>query len=194
MVSALTLDDISSCNDTELLLSGLRECAESLLSNIMRTAAIVRRLDELGVEVAIENSLLPYIRLIAHGQMSANLFVALSGDPPLLEKAIRLPIPVQDQIANNEPFKVCELGGDHRMVRPLDMTARERNQVFRGKRLRTDAEQVGFLREHMERDAIKNKPDQERLITLDRRRNGIVVNGLFIPVAELAGYIASLNS
>jgi hypothetical protein len=187
-------NQIDLCTDTDLLLEELRSCSLDLLRNVGRMAAIVRRLDELGVEVAIENSLLPYIRLIAHGQLAAESFVSLSGDAKLLERVIRLPLPLQEQIAQNEPLRVMDMGGDHRMVRPLDMSERERKQVFFGKRLRTDAEQIGWLREQFDKDRTRLSAKQSTPeIAIDRRRRGVVVNDTFIPIAQLAEWISALS-
>lgn len=198
MSEAITLyvgGDVATCTDTKLLILELQQCTTDWLTNVAKMAAIVRRLDELGVEVQIENSLLPYIRLIAHGQLSANCFMACSGDVQLLERAMRLPLPIQEQIADNEPFKVMELGGDHRMVRPLDMTVRERRQVFHGKRLRTESEQIGWLREQSDKDRAKAIPavSDDSPVELDRKRRGIVVGGYFIPIAQLGAYVAELS-
>lgn len=184
---------ILECNDTATLLDGLRECTVDWMHNIAKMALYVRRLDELGVEVAIENSALPFIRLIAHGQLSANLYLALSGDGHLLERAMRLPMPMQERIADNEPLRVMLDSGDHRMVRPLDMTRNEQRQVFHGKRLRTDAEQVGWLADKAARDRAKQQPPDMPSVTVDHRKKGIVVKGVFIAVADLANYVASLN-
>lgn len=175
------------------LLSELQECLLSWAQNVARMATIIKRLDELGAEVTIDNSILPYIRLIAHGQLSANAFTQLSCEPQLLDKVMRLPLPIQERAASNEPFRVMESNGDHRMVKPLDMTPRERRQVFAGKRLRSDAEQVGFLKDQAAKDTAKAAIVADSPVTLDRRRHGIVANGLFIPLAELAGYVASLS-
>lgn len=188
-----TFSAIGQCDSPSELLAELRECVQSWAGNVARMAAIVRRLDQLGVEVSIENSMLPYIRLIAHGQLSAAAFTNLMHDQPLLDRIARLPLPLQERAADNQPFKVMEANGDHRMVRPLDMTARERRQVFAGKRLRTDAEQVGWIKEQAAKDSSKRIITEERPVSLDRRRGGIVVSGLFIPLAELAGYVAALS-
>lgn len=192
-LSVLTDSDILASSDTQLLLEALRECHGQFFKNLSRMAAIVRRLDELGVEVAIENSMLSYVRLIAHGQLSQSLFATWHCEPKLLECARQLPIPLQEKIADNEALKVMGLDGDHRMVRPGDMTQAEMKQVFAGKRLRTDAEQVGWLRERMQKIAAKSQPKEGPGVTLDRRRKGIVANGLFIHLTELASYVSSLS-
>lgn len=190
LVSAL---EIGNCSDVQVLLDSLRDCQSQFFSQLGRMAQIVRRLDELGVEVAIENSMLSYVRLIAHGQLSQNLFATWHCEPKLLERARQLPLPIQDKIAENEALKVMTLDGDHRMVRPGDMTIQEMAQVFAGKRLRTDAEQVGWLRNQMTKMQAKQSPSSAPGVTVDRRRKGINANGIFIPLSELAGYVSTLS-
>lgn len=184
---------ILNCEDTSLLLEALRDCQSQFFSQLSRMASIVRRLDELGVEVAIENSMLSYVRLIAHGQLSQSLFANWHCEPKLLDCARQLPLPIQEKVAENEPFKVMELDGDHRMVRPGDMTRNEMRQVFNGKRLRTDAEQVGWLRHQLDKARAKALPSPAPDVAVDRRRKGIVANGVFISLSDLAGYVASLS-
>jgi len=185
--------EISNCNDVQTLLGWLRDCQASFFSQLSRMASIVRRLDELGVEVSVENSMLSYVRLIAHGQLSQELFATWHCKPALLDAARQLPIPVQEKIAHNEPLKVMTLEGDHRMVRPGDLTRKEMRQVFCGKRLRTDAEQVGWLRGHLEKLKAKSSPIDSPGVSVDRRRKGIVANGVFISLSELAGFVATLS-
>lgn len=186
---------IAACDDVQLLLEELRSCQIRWLQELDKMASIVRRLDQLGVEISIENSLLPYIRLIAHGQLSSHLFLAWHCEPPLLEKAMRLPLPLQERIADNEPLKVMTVDGDHRLVRPGDMTLREIKQVFHRSRLRTDAEQVGWIRDQQLKATAKAgaTPTEGDGVAVDRKRKGIVVNGRFLSLAELAGFVASLS-
>lgn len=141
-----TIDDIALCDDSAALLDSLRDCASNLLKNLSRMAAILRRLDELGVEVTIDHALLPYVRMIAQGKLSASCFLTCSGDSQLLQLATRLSLPVQEQIAANEPFKVLEKDGGHRMVRPLEMGRREMNQVFSHGNVRNDLQQRAWLK------------------------------------------------
>lgn len=146
MLSRLsTLEHIAACNDADALLEHLRACASDILSNLARMAAILRRLDELGVKVEIDHALLPYIRMIANGSLLAECFVACSGDPLLLESAVRLPTKVQKQIADNKPFKVLNADGSARMVPPLELGRRELTQVFKGGHVRTEEEQREWL-------------------------------------------------
>lgn len=184
---------ISECSDVQALIGELRQCQMRFFSELGRMAAIVKRLDELGVEVAIENSMLSYVRLIAHGQLSQSLFATWHCEPRLLDAARQLPLPVQEKVANNDPFKVMELNGDHRLVRPGDMTRNEIRQVFSGKRLRTEAEQVGWLRHQLEKTAARTSRTDQPEVMLDKKRKGIVANGVFISLSRLAGFVSDLS-
>ncbi len=189
----MELTEIVKCDDVQRLCDALRCRSAAILHNVAEIAAIVRRLDELGADVTIDDAMLPYYRLIGHGQLSAKCFSALCGEPALLEKVRQLPMPLQEKIADGEPLKVMQAGGDCRMVRPIDMTTNERKQVFRGKRLRTDAEQIGYFRERAESQRAKAAVSEPNDITVDRKRKGIVVNGRFLSVSELANFVATLS-
>lgn len=152
-----TADEIAVCDDSAALLESLRDCASDLLKNLSRMAAILRRLDELGVEVSVNHALLPYVRMIAQGKLTAGCFLTCSGDPLLLDMATRLSGALQEKIANNEPFKMLTADDEHRMVRPLEMGRRELVQVFTtGGRLRTEDEQAARLK------VPENKPVAHR--------------------------------
>lgn len=140
-----TLGDIATCDNADALLDALKDCASNVLRNLERMGAILRRLDELGVEVAIDHALLPYIRMIANGQLSASCFIACGADPELLQKAVTLPPSVQEKIANDEPFNILNADGTSRAVRPSEMERREVSQVFASGRVRSEDEQQKWL-------------------------------------------------
>ena len=141
-----TVDKIAACSDSEALLIALKQCAGDILRNIARMAAILRRLDELGVKVEIDHALLPYIRMIAKGSLSAECFMACSGDPELLTLATKLPPELQKKLAANEPFEVVSPGGEKRRVGALDMSRAELSQVFVANRERTEYEKQEFVK------------------------------------------------
>lgn len=157
-----TLDEIAVCESADVLIASLRSCAADLLNNIARMAAILRRLDELGAAVEIDHALFPYIRLIANGQLSASCLVACAGDAMLLEKAVTLPLDLQEKFAENEPFKLLEDDGGTRMVHPLDMTKKDLLQLFRGGKPRTDDEQKQW------RQTVKGRSERIKKIALDK--------------------------
>ena len=156
-----SLAEIAVCDCRESLLDALRLCALDILSNIVRMAAILRRLESLGMECEIDHDLLPYIRLIAHGKLSANCFVTCAADPLLLKQAMRLPMPIQEQIGNNEPFTVIDPSGAKRQVHPLDMSRKELLQLFSGGKPRDEEEQAEYLQKETSK-AVRRWPKRDR--------------------------------
>ncbi len=185
------VDFILASSDRSELLKQLKTSLEISVEHVVRLAALIRRLEELGVQIEIEIPALPFIRKIAYGQMVPQLFVSLQGAQRLLEKTASLPMPDQKNVAENKPFRVMELGGDYRLVPPLSMTSREIQQVFYRGQIRDDASQVGWLREHS-RKAVKCREEPAE-IKLDRKRGGIVIDGRFLSASELAHYLAELG-
>lgn len=187
------LSQIQQSTDVNWLMEQLRGSIESSVRHVIIMAAIVRQLEELGHPVEIQIAALPYLRKIAYGNMSAELYVALEGDNLLLSKASALPSPDQEAIARNAPIKVMDAGGDHRMVPPLDLTRDEIFQVFDNGKIRSDAEQIGWLKSRKEKEARKSIGEGEITVTLDKRRGGIVVAGKFLSATELAHYLGELS-
>lgn len=185
------LVEISRCVDVQKLTEMLHETLSITINSVVRLAAIVKRLEELGAEVSLASPILPYIRRIAHGQILPELFVSLQGDQALLDKAATLAIPDQRRFAENKPLKVMALGGNHRMVPAQLLTRREIRQVFGRGKLRTDTEQIGWLND----DAIKKLPSAHASeVVLDKRRGGILVNGTFVSATDLAHYLSELTT
>lgn len=187
------IDYIRTCTDPAWLVDELRKATQTSVKHVARMAAIIRQLEELGHEVQVDLGPLPFLRKIAYGNMIPELYVALECDPALLSRAGSLPTPDQDRIARNEPMKVMELDGDHRMVAPLSMTRQEIAQVFAKGRLRDEAQQIGWLKDRARREQSKLLIDHQTSVAIDRKRRGIVANGVFIPAADLAHYLGELS-
>lgn len=181
---------MASTNPGELI-EELKTCMEMSTEYIIRMAVLVRRLEELGTPVDLDIAILPIVRRIAYGQICPEVVITFQGDPLLMEKAAALPIPDQMTVATNAPIKIMERGGDHRMVAPLSMTRREISQVFGRGKLRSESEQVGWLRERMPEPKLKAMDDGE--IVIHQRRNGITVNGRFLSASDLAHYLSQLT-
>lgn len=163
------------------------------VNHVILMAAAVRRLDELGDDLSdVQIALLPQIRRLAYGQIVPELLVRLQGNPTLITRASGLPLPDQRRIAEGQPIKVLEAGGDHRMIPPLQLTRAEVRQVFAGDHLRDDAEQAAWLRQEKQRVPRTKRPDNE--VYLDRKRGGIIVADRFISATDLAHYLAELTS
>jgi len=187
------VQQILKSTDIEELKQVLQNHAQLALGNILMMAAAVRRLEELEMKVTLNLGILPYLRRIAYGQLSAELFITLQGDVGFLEKAASLPLPDQSQIADNKPLKVMELGGDHRMVPPLSMNGREIKQVIGRGKIRNEAEQIGWLREKAQSLRQPGPPPEKNSVVINRKKKGITVNGYFLSVSDLARYLSQLT-
>jgi hypothetical protein len=184
---------IGKSTDSEELLRELKESLQITVNHVIKLAAIVRRLEDLGVSVSFDFSWLPFIRRIAYGQLHPKLFVSLQGDHTFLNQVASLPIPDQVKVAENEPFRVMQIGGDHRLVSPLSMTRIERKQVFAQGRIRSDGEQIGWLLERDSQPKHVQDSTASEAIVVDRKRSGIVVSGKFISATDLAHYLTELT-
>jgi hypothetical protein len=187
------LTAISTSEDSGWLLAQLKDCLAITVRHVIKVAALLRRLDERGVEVDIDFALIPILRKVAYGQVLPELVVTLQGDATLLNRAAALSIPDQRTFARNEPVKVMQSGGSHRMVPPLALTRRELRQVIGRSKLRSDTEQVGWLNDERDKvSAAKGTTDHE--ITVDRKRGGIVANGVFISSMDMVRFLGDLTN
>lgn len=189
----LEVNRIMSCEDKTKLLRELRDTMQISTKSIITMAALVKRLEQLCVPIDIEFAALPFIRKIAWGQLNPELFLRLQGDPMFLERASSLPLPDQTAIAENMPVKVMLADGDHVMQQPLTMTRKQINQVFARGKMRNDSEQMAWLRDRYESEAAAKATIEDIPIRLDKKRNGLVVNGVFIKRSELEYYLAALK-
>lgn len=187
------LKRIAASEDVSELRKDFVRSLSVTVEQIIRMAALVRRLDELGDDLSdLEISLLPKIRKVAYGQVIPELLVRLQGRPSLLNRAAGLPLPDQRRIAEGEPLRVMEMGGDHRMIPPLKLTATEISQLFRADSIRDDAEQMSWLRERRATQQSRGDPAPE--IYVDKKRGGLVVGERFIAASDLAHYLSQLTA
>jgi hypothetical protein len=189
------LEEIERCNDPQKLIEILHRYINDMGHRLRIIAAIIRRLDDLGVEVCISKpALLPWLRLIAHSQLDPDLYASYCGDLATLKVVSRLPMPDQKRIAADEPLQVMEPGGDHRMIRPSELTRKQRRQVItKDGTLRSPAEQVTYLKEQQPA-APEVTPDPAEYVRIDRKRHGILVSRpAFIHVDQLARLMSRLG-
>lgn len=185
------LKKIAKSDDAEWLLAQLSDALAITVKHVIKVAALVRRLDECGVDINIDFTLIPTLRKVAYGQVLPELIVTLQGADSLLRKAAALPINDQIKIAQNLPLTVMQTGGDHRVVPPLSMTTREIRQVFGSGKLRTEAEQIGWLSDEREKSQASKGVAE---VALDKKRGGIVVNGTLITASDMVRYLGELAS
>ncbi len=162
-MSQLTLaaDQIAICTSAETLVEALRETSFDLMANIERMASIIRRLDELGAEVDFDHALLPFIRLVSQGKLLGQTLVALSGDPLLLEQAVKAPIEIQQKLAAGDWFDVLQADGEVRKLIPFEMSKKQVLQVFKHGHVRSIDEQRLYLQVSANKSVALKKVHQK---------------------------------
>lgn len=188
------LEEVATWTDVGQLTSYLDDAFRLTISGVLRAAAAVRRLRELGADITAGVGVAPFLERIAHGQLDPELFINLQGRTQLLTKAASLPLPLQREIAADKPVRVMELGGTHRMVPPSDLRPKEIAQVFDNGRLRSDGEQVGYLRERLA-ETSTIEPAEDPAIRLDRKHKRVWIPcARYLSEAEIVGLLAELRT
>ena len=169
----------------------LTECLDTTRRTVIRMAAIVRRLEELGEDLSdLKLSVLRYIRRIAYGQMDAEVLVKFQGSPRILRIVSNLPLPDQQKLIESESVELLTGdGGDRRKVPLLAMSGSEFRQAFSYDGIRDDAEQMSWLRNN--KPSVVNH-DKTRLM-VDRDRGGLVFGSRFFSQAEILEALRRLN-
>jgi hypothetical protein len=189
------LDAIGAMEDKQELVKLYMRELGTTIESFLKLARIVRRLEELGYDLSdIRIAIHPWIRKLAYDQLRPQVIVRFLGKPRLFAKIAALAIPDQERLADGGTMKVMELNGDHRNCDPLDLLPEQISQVFGPEGLRTDAEQIAYLRKLEAKHARPPSPD----IFVDRKHGGILVRieggaEKFIPVAELLRYASELS-
>lgn len=197
MTTALELpddDDIEKITDVNELRKKLLDAFTLTVGRLVYMAAIVKRLEELGEDLTdMEISMMPQLRRIAYGQVSAELVVSLLGKTTLLRKASALPLPDQKKLAEGKPVKVALADGDFRMVPAKDLTSKEVKQVFAADHIRDEGEQASWLRAHAPAPVTVDAEWEKEKVYPDKKRGGLVIGDRFIKTAELARYLSILT-
>ena len=149
---------INKIDDREELLASFHNYWRNAKINIHFMVQLIKRFEGLGFEFTQQDEaecrMLPLLRQIAADQIDMELAQrCLSKDDPvanrLFEVAKRLPMPDQRRIGADQPVRIMELSGDHRLLQPSVMNRREIDQFIDRKlgKIRNEAEQLAWLRE-----------------------------------------------
>ena len=149
---------INEIEDREELLARFHDYWRNAKINIHFMVQLIKRFEGLGFEFTQQDEtecrMLPLLRQIAADQIDMELAQrCLSKDDAtanrLFEVAKRLPMPDHRRIGSDQPMRIMELSGDHRLLQPSTMNRREIDQLIDRKlgKLRNEAEQLAWLRE-----------------------------------------------
>ena len=187
------LEQINACEDVASLAKQLEEAGKGTLENIVVIGACMRRLRELGAEVQLGAWWYPYAERVANGQIDPRLVLTLLGCQRFLNIAAQLPLPDQARIAANEPIKLMTANGDHRMVQPLSMVKEEIDQVFEAGRIRSDAEQVGWIKARDDRRKAAASIETNLKDVYEILKNGVKIGGVFVSKPQLKRILAQIG-
>lgn len=161
--------------------------------SISRMAAIIRELESRGEDLSdLRIGMVPFLRRIAHGQLSASAVVRFASRPLLLQQIGNLPLPDQEKLAGGEPVRLMVGGGDFRLVDPMDLTRDQFFQVFARDHIRDDSEQSLVLQQKSTQPKKKRKIQSGR-VRPDRERMGLIVGRAFAPIDDVLAGLRGLR-
>jgi hypothetical protein len=197
---AKELDTLSTQELKDAFLESMRVAG----THLIRMAAIVRLLEKRGEDLSdLRYGLLGYIRKIACGQLLPEVVVKFQGAPLLLNRISSLPIPDQEKVVKTETFRVVRiLNGDIdvRTVPPMLLSRDEVAQVFAADHIRDEIEQQVYLRARETKPLRRRRAQEVRNassgpveVVLDKRRKGLIINGVFFSRADLMKHLAEIG-
>src|SRR6185312_17454722 len=137
-------------NDTAKLWALVESSGRSTVETMRKIAAAIRRLEELGEDVShlrskIGAGMLAVYRKVACNQVMPEVVIGFAGIQKLMTKIAALPLPDQKRMVDGKALKIMMLGGDHRLVKPIELSGDDIKQLFGPNGLRSDAEQITYL-------------------------------------------------
>jgi hypothetical protein len=184
--------------ETELL-SMLKSELEVCTRSLIRTAVLVRRLEEAGSDLSAirSQSFLALLRRIAYGQLLPEIAERWLDSRDVLRRVASLPIPEQRKVAADQPMAVVVREGDqvtHRLLRPSTMDQRQAAQVFAGDHIRDEAEQRTWLERRQETQERSTGRPHDSGVRLDVKGRCLRVTGhnVIITASQLSEYLTRL--
>lgn len=170
-------------------------CLKCFLDNLVEIATLVQ--EAYDEKIDISDLSVPFVqdlRRLACGQIRKDVFMTFLGEPQLFRKVASLPLADQDAIVAGKPVRVMEpdCKGDFREMPVSALSGAEVKQVFSKRGLRTDPEQIAYLRDLQQpRRPEAQRPEIE--LDLNPKDPALLVGGLRIPLADLAHYVSQLT-
>jgi len=182
-------------SDTEALRAQLAGSLARTAQEMLRMAAIVRTLEERGVDLRdLRVGMLDYLRRVAYGQVLPEVVVRFAEHPLLIRRIAALALPDQRRLVEGQgvPVAVRREDGtiDHRLADPLFLSGPQINQVFARDRLRSIAEQTLVLEDPQRRP---RQPVHRGRCRADRERGGLIVRRTLVPLADVLAALADLR-
>lgn len=166
--------EIANCEDQTWITNQLATAVDLTIKHVARIAALLRRAEELGIEVDISVGPVNFLRRIAYDQMLPELYIAFEDEPQLLNRLGQLPLPDQKKIASGKPLKVCLLDADDKITNVMlpvrEMTQAQVRQVISKGRIHSESEQLNRLRDRIQ---ISSSAKKQSPYTVDSKRGTV---------------------
>jgi hypothetical protein len=177
------------------LRQALAEAMAYTAASLLRTALVVRALEEKGEDMSeFRVPLLTYLRRIADGRLLPSVVARFAEHPTLISRASRLTLLEQERLASGETVPLVvrhESRFDVRQADPTKLLSVQYSQVFAADHLRSVEEQILLLEGKAAAPARKAK--RVGAVRPDRKRDGLVVGRTFVPVGDVLEGLAGLR-
>lgn len=184
-------------DDCEKLVRQLQVLRGLTAEAFLYSAAIVRRLREKNYPIPMKGDAIRTLDLIASGRLLPEVAEKWHHSPKLIRNAALMDEEQQLRITNDEPFQIADLEGTHRLVGPCDLTEDDITQLFDKDRLRSEQEQISWLRDQQRERQLRNAASVDSDIEIDTARGCVIIHGVHgdkkLTVTELGRIIAELG-
>jgi len=163
----------------------------------IKAAVIWKRVKALKPETTIRCDLSRYLERLnipgRPGPLIPELFAAPYATPTLINRAMGYSFDDQKRLADDSPLPVYDEAGDHRLVAPSVMRRRERMQVLGPTSIRSEGEQLAWIRDQKELKVSKEAKNIDPPVLLSRKKKQLIVKGYAIGLKQLLQYAAELQ-
>jgi hypothetical protein len=160
---------------------------------LQRMAFLVAELESRGEDLSgLRISLLPALRLVAAGRMTAETALWIA-DRPWLTSCVGSLSKADQQTLQEKGTVAVLIDGKVRHESILKLPFATVQQVFANGRIRTPEEQRLYLAAPRRRGKRTDEPRRNWRARADRDRGGIQIGNMFVPTAEIVAALAELN-
>jgi hypothetical protein len=154
---------------------------------LLEMAACVRVLENRGHNLSgLKMAILPYLRLIAHGQLMPELVLRFAASPSLLAAAARLPMPDQKRLIDKGVVPMAVIEADRsigiREVDPRVLSRRELSRVFG---------ETGLVPPNQQIVAPHAKRSAKRRVRVDGLSRTVWISNTSAPLADFLSAMAN---
>ena len=188
--TVVTIDDKESRKARYL--SGIKQAEGGFLAAAQAFCEMEAKGDDISF---VRHGLRQVLRAIGGGRMLPECYTNFKG--PLQRMLMQMPMDVQRDVISGAPLPLVIIKPDGQGVETLQVQAQvlepiQIRQIFGKEAIRTEGEQrVWIEAQQLRRKPLPSTVDDP--VTVNRKRDGIDVNGIFICKKALLGYMMELD-